>query len=286
MTKTLLVAVFGLSLFASSRARAAAPIYVVIGGFHSCRVGDDGSRSAFSGKLWRAFSSYVLTPMTQNLGVNPAVVAGCFTEELSLSPRLDFQLSTNSAPESEANAVTGLFTEPTPETMRPVVDVVLAQVESSLKQSPASLVYFVGHSYGAWVAMHAALEMLARGQNVQTLFTIDPISPLNCNPLRFLEALVETVPGCQEAPADIVSNDRIRLRDELKGGWRNFYETQFHRLHSGPIPELDDQRQSFRVRVDSPNPIYNDQHATIAEDPKIWDFIAKAALRDAQITRN
>jgi pimeloyl-ACP methyl ester carboxylesterase len=140
-------------------------------------------------------------------------------------------------------------------------------IEAEMAAAGTKSVYLIGHSYGGWSVMKLALMMLGH-YNVEGLVTIDPISPLSCTPSRILSLFSD--PGCQRAPADISAADRDRLRTET-GSWAHFYETQFERLHSSAYSE---PRFVKRLSFSAQSPFYNDPHALIGRDPRIWNSIA------------
>ena len=132
-------------------------------------------------------------------------------------------------------------------------------------------VYLIGHSYGGWSVMKLAMMLLDK-YSVEGLVTIDPISPLSCTPADVLSFFSSK--GCQQAPSDISATDRDRLKSEISS-WAHFYQTQFERLHSSAYVEPHFVRKlSFAAE----SPFYNDPHALIGRDPRIWKSLADQVI--------
>lgn len=123
----------------------------------------------------------------------------------------------------------------------------------SMLDGTQATVMLVGHSYGGWLAM----QTLVRARLKAFLFTIDPISPVNCafrRPQRWL--------GCTKAPTDIpydvVAQKTFR--------WQNFFQRSTRYLHSSEIPQAN------------ANILLNGVgHTTIDNNEDIWrDFSANS----------
>ena len=87
-------------------------------------------------------------------------------------------------------------------------------------------ILYIGHSYGGWLAMALTLQ----GHTKSYLYTIDPISPVECeltNPTSWT--------GCQRAPQDL-PQDAVAQKTNL---WSNFYQTTTMYLHSSEIPQAE-----------------------------------------------
>ena len=111
------------------------------------------------------------------------------------------------------------------------IDSLLADVKkgdmrdiASLMDSTQATVVVIGHSYGGWLAMQTLLHARLK----VSLFTIDPISPVNCAFLKPQNWL-----GCIKAPTDI-PYDIVAQRTF---DWHNFFQTSTRYLHSSEIPQ-------------------------------------------------
>jgi hypothetical protein len=105
--------------------------------------------------------------------------------------------------------------------------------------------HLAGHSYGGWLAMKVAAG-LPDGFKLESLLTIDPISAVNCQPLKGVDEVLRTgaPTSCNEAPADLDATQRAAIAAHAKS-WRNAYETANAYLHSSPIAEATEN-----VKVD------------------------------------
>jgi hypothetical protein len=98
--------------------------------------------------------------------------------------------------------------------------------------------YFLGHSYGGFTAMHLADTFI---ESVKLLVTFDPISILKCQSQQMATRLDLTLfglhEGCGEAPTDMYSQEaRKRILSE-KINWLHYYQESFVWLHSGLTAE-------------------------------------------------
>jgi hypothetical protein len=106
--------------------------------------------------------------------------------------------------------------------------------------------YVVGHSYGGWVVMNYIRDIARQGRNIKGLFTLDPISSLQCPPL----AQILKSPACTFAPGTISGSPDIPNQEIINslprdGVWYNFFQNNGG-LHSSAIPQL----QSFGRNID------------------------------------
>ncbi len=121
-----------------------------------------------------------------------------------------------------------------PTTMREMsIPQVVPLIENLTGTNHSGHVFLAGHSYGGWLALKAGLA-LADDVKVEGLFSIDPISRPNCTFANPAE--------CTQAPSDITHAQRLML-SERTDHWLNFYENQTFYLHSGPMPEADENIQ-------------------------------------------
>jgi hypothetical protein len=137
---------------------------------------------------------------------------------------------------------------------------------------PARVV-MLGHSHGGWLVMDAASKWDDSG-DLRYLFTLDPISYTRCSqgalivekamrmsPLGSLFASAE----CTKAPSDLAPQAR-QIAAKVSQSWRNFFQTDFPFLHSGPIPgafaNLSYSYKGSRFA-----------HADVLYDERIWSTI-------------
>ena len=278
------------SLFFSAALTHAAPppsaLFVVLGGFHSCTpTGNGDELNLYESKIWHAYSTTLLPAATTELGTSPQMIAGCFGTPNLASPHseLAFRFAEVGVPPKQINLGSS-WQDLTELRMAPVLSLLTESILKITHENRSIPVYIIGHSYGGWTAMRLVSQLLENHPEIHSslraLYTIDPISPLHCSPSTFISAAIESIPGCQRAPSDISGDERIFIRDHLQGRWLNFYETQFHRLHSSRMPELEEDKQSFKIRLEYTNPIFNDAHNLISKDRRIWAMLSKTVLKD------
>ena len=142
------------------------------------------------------------------------------------------------------------------------------------KFAKGTKVILVGHSYGGWLAMHAAFQLTFEYQ-IDGLITIDPISPNDCGPGdisgNYLQSTLgvngHTV-GCTNYPSKM----KFYFKQILSGTkyWVNIYQTDYQVLHSSRIFEAD-----LNVKVHFPkNSYWNyEPHKEIDNDSRTWNLI-------------
>jgi hypothetical protein len=114
--------------------------------------------------------------------------------------------------------------------------------------------YIVGHSYGGWLSMHIGAETRF---DYEALFTIDPISKINCT---------FTYPvGCKTYPQDFNKEKRETIRANTFQ-WTNIYQNKTWYLHSASIPEA---HRNIKVNM---------SHTNMVEDQRIWGLFNDAVL--------
>jgi hypothetical protein len=132
-------------------------------------------------------------------------------------------------------------------------------------------VYMVGFSYGGPVIMRLGRDLPKEQFNLKVVGTIDPISQQTCNSIKFLRAyLWGGSEGCQQAPSDFSPKELLSIASRTL--WLQFFQTEYSRLHSSPIPEAD---QNIHVPSDAWN--FN-AHRELAHDPVVWSRILKSAM--------
>ena len=134
-------------------------------------------------------------------------------------------------------------------------------VVEEARQTTTKRVAIVGHSYGGWLALNAALALPADIKLV-SLTTIDPISQKSCVKHTLGVRAVSTIlgddanPGCQRFPDDIGPQDRQRLAAST--AWRNYFQKRTALLRSGPVRDA-----ASNILVDA-------SHSDICLEPAIW----------------
>ena len=106
-------------------------------------------------------------------------------------------------------------------------------------------VVMIGHSWGGWLAMSDALK-LPETARLRYLATLDPISWQTCPPSTLISAVLGGTPSggpeapCTEAPDDLAPEfAAIRQRAAY---WGEFYQDQFSYLHSSAIDVADESK--------------------------------------------
>jgi hypothetical protein len=145
-------------------------------------------------------------------------------------------------------------------------------------------VIVAGHSHGGWLAMQVALA-LPRDVHVAFLVTIDPISRVKCDPLRFAATVAAKTIGdphhdyCESFPPDVSVAQQSALAGRTLG-WLHFYQTQTQDLHSSGAALA---HRSRRVEFSTGQTGGSMEHAYIAGAPEVWRDVTAAALNDAAV---
>jgi len=110
------------------------------------------------------------------------------------------------------------------------------ELKAITRNSASQSISLVGHSYGGWLAMKAAINLSSQ-VTVDGLATLDPISQEDCSikkaissPYRLFVAIYK---GCVRAPDDI-NYGLIALQVKW---WDQFYQSNSRLLHSSNISE-------------------------------------------------
>jgi pimeloyl-ACP methyl ester carboxylesterase len=144
--------------------------------------------------------------------------------------------------------------------------------------------YVIGHSYGGFTGIQLA-DYLA--DDLAGLFTIDPISMLNCQAkemaLKVYNTLALKHPGCKSAPEDTFSIASVqhlleRNKEFPKAfWWYHTYQKEFPWLHSDSIKngsgESPGEQQIFLKEFKSPI-LFGDYHSQLARLDLVWDLIS------------
>ncbi len=129
-------------------------------------------------------------------------------------------------------------------------------------------VFFIGHSYGAWLALNI---ILSHGNEFNTagLFTVDAISPVDCTPMQ----IVSQGPGCFRGPRDV----NTRAVSKLAPNWHNFYQTSDTWLHSSRV--RNKSVQNYEIHYAN-----GDGHRIIDSDPRVWAQISHSVFTTLERT--
>lgn len=261
------------------------PVFVVMGGYQTCPISHEKSPLPVPTILQIAVQAKKIGNSVQAKrslkakyflacysGVFPELPSGRF--EFRYSPHTDFQ-----SPDTiELN--TGDFSGPE------ALALAFAELNNLLKETTNPVVYFIGHSYGAWTAMNA-IASLNQITALGGLVTIDAISPLECKPDQLVSKSIvsffsKTSP-CTQAPKDI-PNKTMDFITANAPWWFHYYQNQLGLLHSGPISEIESMNpdparpsRGFNelIHLTGTNPIFNDYHSALAIDPGLWKNVAQ-----------
>jgi len=240
--KPILVVAFGVFAFAGCGAQEAAsdldstdpatPLLVAMGGFTSCKTQLDGATGPRGMGMFQPFSE-VLGEISARTGKAPDYVISCFT---SAQP---VRWISSRAPDALRET--------------PLADHLAAIKALTTNDRP---VFLIGHSHGGWLSLKTAIALVEE-RNIAGLFSLDPISRINCNPGRLA--------GCLEPPRDIPTADyeKVAAGTDL---WRNFYQSQTFYLRSGPIDQAD---SNTRLRT---------SHQQLDVDPAVWQSVREATV--------
>ncbi len=137
--------------------------------------------------------------------------------------------------------------------------------------------YFVGHSYGGWLAMQLATATKVKNKN--SLLTIDPISPNHCAQASFAQSVLSggNLAGCTSFPIDIDQVMTRKLKDKY-GAWHHFFQTAYNPLHSNVVDntgahgdsDVKSSGAGFVVPYASGG-VLGGVHAQIDTDPVVWN---------------
>lgn len=201
------------------------PVVVVLGGFWSCGfdrnkpVGEQWSLDAF--KFAGASINRIAAQISKGVkgAIRPNI--GEFYSCYSVHPeKIIFVNNINSSKKMQIEDV----------------DVMIAQLNSSLEKLRNPKVSIVGHSYGGWTAMKLALKLTPKA-TLSTLVTIDAISRPYCTPEMWLENLKEGLEKspCHQAPSEFTGDEIAKIAKRANGEWYNYYQTYAKSLHSSAI---------------------------------------------------
>jgi hypothetical protein len=186
------------------------PLIVGMSGYSTCTESDsyhNGDQGPLGAQLFRKIEP-IFQQITDKLGVEPGLMASCFTNDSKLIT---------------ASSLDGWkLTKPTDKDY-------LASVHQQIDFF--THVFVVGHSYGGWLSMKLAETYNGAKEKIKTMHTIDPISKELC--------YFDNVSECLSAPRDFDAAARGRIRDNTDM-WVNAWQDTTFFLHSSPIEEADE----------------------------------------------
>lgn len=258
------------------------PVVIVVGGYQSCPKTKEILRLPVP--TITDIAAAAVAPGSRaypQRGASPRYLFGCYTGLLGASMgRIEFRYS----PDPRFKAFRSIpidsrrLSDPKP--LEPFFEFLRAEISAV----PRPETYLVGHSYGAWTAIHAA-GILSRSLRIGGLATLDPISPVRCKPdalIYNMLARLRSPSGCQSAPPDLFESDLSRLGLSLPW-WLNFYQTQFRFVHSSAIsaieamnadPAVPKRGYNLLVRMRGTNPFFNDHHSNLSVHSDAWRTIS------------
>lgn len=235
-------------------------LMLVVGGWNSCVTGDHEGPSSFMGRAgmespWDGRTTKGFRDFYQKMNIN--------------SPRtkINFMLvclQTGPADAAQMRFITSdklAVLHQTKDGRTPYRSEDFPEVVSQYFPDVSIPTYVVGHSYGGWVVMNYIRDIINQRRDVRGLFTLDPISSLQCLPL----AQILKSPACTVAPGSISSSRDIPNQVIINSlppnaYWHNFFQNNGG-LHSSAIREL--VRSDKGQNIDQTN-IF-DQTATAVE---------------------
>jgi hypothetical protein len=230
-------------------------LFIIMGGYGSCRFDDDKILSIGPSEMEMAKAFRLNFSNLEQRGFKVQTIQSCF--DVYNADKVRYVLSTD------------------PKTIRhEPLDTYSADVADAIKAQPNRSIYFMGHSYGGWLTMRTALKNRQPHVKFAGLFTIDPISRMQCSSMTYLSTIfnfegkptsVPAYPGCDSAPMDFNADATLLMR-QATNSWTNIYQTNFKYLHSSAIAHAGSNNE-FQYPLES-NP-----HTAIARDPHVWHKI-------------
>lgn len=185
------------------------PLIISMSGFATCKASDrhEGEVGPLGSKMMPNIidlSEFI----EQRSGVEPTIMASCFTSER--------QLVTTSSAES--------WTLETPSD-----EDYISKLHNKMEEFTD--VYVIGHSYGGWLSMKMIELWQGSPTLIKYLYTIDPISKRLC--------FFDNPKDCVSAPKDIGAEARQHIKDNTEL-WVNPWQQKTIFLHSSAIPQADE----------------------------------------------
>lgn len=236
MLQTLVAALF-LSGVGQAVAPAKKAIFLVQGGYDSCNTSSRSDLPPLGIKMYPSFQKMLAALTKSDPNLAPIVLSGCLDTDPPPSGEVQMVL-----PERTRNLVYG-------DTLR-----VQNELVRLVRENPNAPLIMIGHSYGAWMAMHLAVKPVFK--RLSLLVTLDPIGP-ECGPM----GVVFGDSACHNAPP--VDSKAIRQKSDR---WINFYQDEDSWLSSSEIPHAE----NFAVDATW------GPHSEINRNPRVWSVIQKA----------
>jgi hypothetical protein len=215
-------------------------LFLVQGGYDSCSSSSRSDLPPLGMKMVPPFLKMLSAVSKVDPAFTPLVITGCLDTDPPPSGYAQFVV-----PDRPKNVVYG----PTSKLQSELTRMVLA--------NPDAPIVFIGHSYGAWMAMHLALKPAFK--RIALLVTLDPIGP-ECGPL----GVVFGDSACHNAPTDLDNRSIGRKSDK----WINFYQEDDSWLSSSEIAGAE----NYAVDVTW------GPHSDINRNTRVWSVIQKAVI--------
>jgi pimeloyl-ACP methyl ester carboxylesterase len=211
---------------------------VVMGGFNSCHTDASGKPSPWGMPMFQAAEKAASQAHQANPDLTVSWFISCHTTD----------------------DIAWFITSEHPTVRAANLADVPAWIEDLKRQTASSTIHALGHSYGGWLSMKALLA-LAEEDSLNSLFTVDPISRVDCS---FTQPQ-----GCLSAPRDITAPQR-QILSKRTGTWKNFFQTQTSYLHSSAIPEADANLELATT------------HTRMDTDATVWRFFGNDLARSGE----
>jgi len=186
------------------------PLIVGMSGYNTCTRSQNyhnGETGPLGAQIFRNIES-VTQQITDILGIEPGIMASCFTDSSDL-------ITSSSMDGWKLN--------------RPEDQDYIAEIHNQMEFF--THVFVVGHSYGGWLSLKLAETYNGPTDRIKTLHSIDPISKKLC--------YFDSVSECLSAPRDIETAAREHIRD-FTDFWASPWQDATFFLHSSPIEEADE----------------------------------------------
>jgi hypothetical protein len=121
-----------------------------------------------------------------------------------------------------------------------------------------SQLVLIGHSYGGWLGMKLAQDLVNSQQQIGGVFSVDPISRVECS--------IAQPFGCQRAPRDINKQSREAINQNSQV-WANYFQSETVWLRSSRIQEADHNAeiQTTHFDIDSHAEVWAEVNAKVRE---------------------
>lgn len=103
-------------------------------------------------------------------------------------------------------------------------------------QNSSSKTSILGMSWGGWTSIQFAQFLSAKGQSIDKLISIDPISKVLCKYETVIPASILPLPHCKQFPPDLLLHKPFIADIILKTKiWHNYFQKQQKVLHSSAL---------------------------------------------------